>query len=194
MVSSEYQDFSALMDRAARVYRPSAPVSELVDDYWRALEAFPLVAVEAGLTKLLETAVHFPKPAEWRKAIPRRILASATYRVLSDGERTDYLRAKALSWEDAPCPCEPCVRAGVDEKPLRFAPCETLEQTWLDDTRQQVVVPGDWLHGELLQRWYAARDVYLALKTAWSDGRQPVGGWSHLRACSVDTDAAKVTT
>lgn len=47
----------------------------------------------------------------------------------------------------APCRCPECFQAGVSEKELRRDPRS-----------------GEWLHGQNLRRWYAARDEFFALK------------------------------
>lgn len=180
MTSSDFPAFSALMDRAAKIYRPPSPVAEIVDDYWRALEALPLGAVETGLERFLERGTRFPKPAEWRESCPRGL--KAHYPVLSPQERREYLKAQANGWDGPACGCAQCVQAGVSEKPTRYVPIDSDERAWLDEARQTWVVSGEWIHGFDLARFYQARaDFYEALfKVIGVRGSKPRGNAERL--------------
>jgi len=139
-----------------------AEVEQLVRTYFRALSDFTIESVEAGAKEWLVTGTKFPKPAEWRRAIPR---GKAMFDELSPADAREYFRALAKRFEDDPCNCVSCRLASVSHRMIRFVP-EYDENG--NDVRvrigEQVITRGHWAHGDELAAFYRARDEYMALK------------------------------
>jgi hypothetical protein len=82
-------------------------------------------------------------------------------------EADDLARATAWCFEDAPCGCVQCYAAGVTDRPLRFVPTELGPDEYeraFNLRTGKVEIVGHWAHGDELHRWYAARDVFFALR------------------------------
>jgi len=138
-----------------------AELGQLQRLYFRALDRFTIDQVEAAVEALTATATHFPKPAEWIKAVPRE---TSTLPPLEPDQAAEHRRAIALRYEDEPCGCFVCRQAGVSHRFLRFVAV-------LDDDGRDVralldgrpVTRGYWAHGDELRRYYEARDAFFAL-------------------------------
>jgi hypothetical protein len=131
--------------------------------YFKALRQFTLTQVQAGAEVCLQRNKHFPKPAEWIDAIPRRVQA-IDVPVLSDEDTRVYHRAEALRHEDLPCGCAACQEAHVEWKPLRFVPevnPDGSDRKVKDAIRDRIVTAGHWAHGwELARYWQAKGEFY----------------------------------
>jgi hypothetical protein len=152
MTEMQSLDFTRLMKRLAVIFRLRAEEGDfaaLAGSYFRALQRFELRDLERGADAWIQTQQRFPKPAEWRGAIPARTVEVP---FLSDDQAREQLRAEGLGYEDAPCRCPDCLAAGVNEKPLRFVPEERQGKIG-----ERIVTVGHWAHGFELFRWYDAR-------------------------------------
>lgn len=140
-------------------------IKQTAASYFKALRRYPLPLVQAGAEVCLQRNRHFPKPAEWIDAVPNPAAQqAAALPAMSESEAHEWHRAEKFRYQDEPCRCTECRRAGVDHRPLRFVP----EFTEHDTTRQvrdpfsnKTVVAGHWAHGEELDRWYAARQRFI---------------------------------
>jgi hypothetical protein len=152
--SREYRRLSAALER----YKQSpVELASKADAYFHVLKKYPLTAVIAKADQWLEREAKFPKPAEWAAVIVRRAVELP---VLSQDDAKDYRRAELLGWEDTPCGCSDCLKAGVHEKPLRFVPIEGRDGAYrkaTDPLLNRTVTAGHWAHGFELFRWYDAR-------------------------------------
>jgi len=130
--------------------------------YFNLLRHHSLEAVTAGANTYMATGKFFPKPAQWREAIPGSSLAE-TVPEMSHSEAREYLRASAKGWQDDPCGCPSCIEAGVTHRFLRHVPDEDRDGR---DVRMsiggRVVAQGHWAHGWELARWYAAKEAFTA--------------------------------
>jgi len=164
VTDSELFAFMATFRSLTRVFPLRGEEHEINDvgaSYFKAFHRFPLGAIQAGADRWIEQGKRFPKPAEWIDAIPRRT-TEPPMETLSADDAAIWLQAEQMRWEDAPCICRECVAADVTEKPLRFVPEFTANDT---DRRvklgERVVTAGHWAHGQELARWYRARaDFY----------------------------------
>jgi len=139
-------------------------IDRLTEDYFRTLRRFTLADVKAGADHWLAHGTKFPKPAEWSAAVPARIVAGDARQMTHD-EAIEWARADRLGFEDQPCLCSECVRAGVDEKPLRFVPDldgDDRDIKAFNPLRNHLVTSGHWAHGDELARWYEARATFYA--------------------------------
>jgi hypothetical protein len=140
-----------------------AEIQQVAASYFRVLMRCPLRAVEAGADAWIERGTRFPKPAEWLGAVPRQ--AGVGLLTMPEDAAAEYQRAAGLFYEDEPCSCHLCQKAGVSHRMLRYVPEQDRDG---NDAKMKlgdkVVVRGHWAHGDELKRWYAARDAFLALK------------------------------
>lgn len=130
--------------------------------YFNAMRRFPLSAVQAGAEVWLQQGKRFPKPAEWIESIPPRRQVAEVH-ALSDADAIAHMQAERLGYEDAPCHCEPCQRAGVTDQPLRYVP--DVEADGRDRKAligERVVTTGHWAHGEELAGYYRAKLAFWA--------------------------------
>jgi hypothetical protein len=163
VTDAELFAFGSIFQSVQLVFPLRGEESEIRDvrsSYFKALRRYDLRAVQAGADRWIQQGKRFPRPAEWIESIPQRPPASEIPELSSD-ETREYLRAEALRYEDHPCQCEACRRAGVTDKPLRFVPEFTADDR---DKKARigarVVVTGHWAHGEELARWYAAKEKF----------------------------------
>jgi hypothetical protein len=152
-------------------YRP-AEAEAITRTYADALAAWPLGDVQAAARAVTGKCKTFPKVADWIAEMPPpRASKPVELRYMTAGEMDEHQRAVACRFNDPPCHCAACRRAGVDARPLRFVPTlvapdgDELERAFNAD-RNHVEIVGHWAHGEELARWYAARDAFYALAPA----------------------------
>lgn len=138
----------------------------LARSYFRALQRFTVDEIKAGADVWTLRGKFFPKPAEWREAIPRPSVAQREALVpLAPTEAAEYLDAERRRWEGDTCSCRRCVGAGVSHRFLRYVPEVDVDERDLRGLiGERVVVRGRWLHGDELRRWYEARDAFMALR------------------------------
>jgi hypothetical protein len=163
LTDRDFQAFGNLVRRLGVVYR-TRDVDQMIASYFQALRANDLAALESGADAWMITGKFFPKPVEWRGAIPPASGPSAGQPpLMTPTQMRDSARAIALHWEDAPCGCPSCVEAKVHEKPLRYVPLVDADGTERRATHpgtRASVVLGRWAHGWELFRWYDARATF----------------------------------
>jgi len=171
MDDRDYETFDRAFRKLGVVFRlrlKEADLKELIATYFRILDGARLDAVLAGAKVCLTRCKTFPKPAEWLDALPKHVAPGAPateLRRMGAEEAEEWARAERLRWEDQPCACVACVAAGVSDRPIRFVPQFTPEDT--DDraihpAKQRPVTTGHWAHGEELARWYRAKEAFYA--------------------------------
>jgi len=130
--------------------------------YFKALKPYPIEAVERAAQQLVAShpAQKFPLPVDWLAKIPRElgVHAPSTLRILTDREAHEQREAFAVRCEGDPCSCRACTEAAVSTYPLRYVP-ESDVPVW-DPFRRERTLPGHWIHGAALARWYAARNEF----------------------------------
>lgn len=167
MNAGDEVQFAAVFSRLRSIFPlrgEHSEIQQIVQSYFRVLIRFPIRAVEAGADAWITTGTRFPKPAEWLGAIPRGSKL-ADILPMPEDEAAEHQRATNLFYEDEPCGCHLCAKAGVSHRMLRYVPDTDADGR---DARMKigdkVVVRGHWAHGEELKRWYAARDAFMSLK------------------------------
>lgn len=176
MTSDDLPGFHEVFRSLQRVFPlrgSETDLDRLVADYFRSLRRFGLPDVKAAADHWLAHGTKFPKPAEWIAAVPRRPVTDEA-RQMSRDEAQEHRRAELMAFEDQPCLCAECVRAGVDEKPLRFVPefdGDDREVKAFSPLSQRLVTAGHWAHGEELARWYDSRATFYAKFIEWTGAR-----------------------
>ena len=166
-------------------------IGTLSKAYFQALRRFSIPELQAGADAWTQRGKFFPKPAEWREAIPRMAVVAAALVPLTPVDAAEYLDAERRQYEGDPCSCRRCVSAGVDHRFTRYVP-EADEHG--RDLRgligERAVVRGRWLHGDDLKRWYEARDSFMAkFQQIAASRRMPNASGADLRA-TLDKAAA----
>lgn len=166
MTDSDYFAFSALIRRVAALFRVRCDTEDFkatTQSYFQALKKIQLADLERAADAWIERETKFPKPVEWRMAIPRH---AVELQPMSDTDAREYARAESRWWTDDPCNCRDCVAAGVNEKPLRFVPDfddNGVEIRRRDPIGDRVVITGHWAHGWELFRTCEAEGVFWAI-------------------------------
>lgn len=158
MVDGDLSDFVNLMRDLARVFPLRGDIDHVSRFYFNTMKAYPLAALRAGAEEWMGRGKYFPKPVDWKEAIPKR--APTDIPRMSAGEAHHWRRAEKLAWEDDPCGCQSCVESGVNEKPLRFVPEFTdndRDRKVVEPLSDRVVTAGHWAHGQELFRLYNTR-------------------------------------
>jgi hypothetical protein len=152
----EFRRLSAALEK----YRQApGEIDAKIDAYFHVLKAHSLLDVKAKADTWLQTQTKMPKPAEWAGVIIRR---EVDVPVMLEREAREWRQAELSRWQGEPCGCQSCVEAGVNEKPLRFAPIfdgDTARQV-KEPLSGRIVTAGMWLHGWPLFRWYDARATF----------------------------------
>ncbi len=144
-----------------------AETTDIGRAYFKTLRKFPLDQVKLGADNCMATMEKFPKPAEWMKHIPRRI-PGPEIPVLTATEESEWRHAESLGYEGECCRCAMCRELGADTLKTRFVPLDPEEPAMMADRR---VLRGQWIHGEPLQRWYAAKAAFWASFDRMADGK-----------------------
>lgn len=161
MIQTDGTAFRGQLTRLARLMRPPAPVEDLVAEYWRVLEPLSLEEFTAAVTHWIDDETRFPKPADLKiSARSRQRHAPSVLPLASVMERDAYLDAERTYWERPPCTCLECHAAQVDEHARRFVPREETDRVLLSANTDRTMIPGGWVHGVALARWYAARATF----------------------------------
>lgn len=171
MTDDQRPDFDQAFQRVISHYRlkmRAGEATELARTYFRLLEAHPLdLVVTAGVSWMARQR-KFPKAVDWLDLIEtgKGPSAPADARRMSVSECDQYDAAERLCFEDQPCGCAECCRAGVDDLPTRLVPTlldgEGDERAY-NPRRERMQIVGHWCHGAELRRWYDARDAFYAL-------------------------------
>jgi len=184
MTEIDFATFEVAFERMVTAFRTKLTVKETRDMpriYFRALQTYPLDVVLLAGKWCVDNRKRLPQIVDWIEVLASRTPATGPVdaRQMRVDESEAHDRAAALCYADAPCLCLECQAAGVDHLELRFVPTErsdTYERAY-NPRRAKVEVVGHWAHGVELQRWYAARDAFNALRDA-----HPVRGMRLLAA------------
>lgn len=171
MTDFDYEPFGAAFGRVMSAFRVKLHATEreeLTRTYFTILAEHAIEDVIAAGKRCLKKHRTFPKPADWLGELAATTMPTCPpdRRVMRVEEADELARAAALNWEDQPCLCHECVRASVDDRPLRFVPTEVGEdelERAFNGRRGVVEIVGHWAHGEELARWYAAREAFYGL-------------------------------
>jgi hypothetical protein len=166
MTEAEFQNFSTAFSRMCGHYRVKLSKNEAMDltrTYFKLLEPHAFDDVVRTAKTLMETSKRMPLAADWLDLLTKRTShTAADVRYMTVSEMDEYDFAQRTFCIGQPCLCPDCVRAGVDDHPLRFVPT-----TYGDDfdialhTRLNRRLPsGHWAHGEELARWYRERERF----------------------------------
>ena len=130
--------------------------SKKLDVYFHVLKKFSLQDVQIKASRWLEKETKFPSAAEWAGVVSIRAVELA---LMTPAEWAEHMHAEQLGYEGECCECVLCVRAGVNEKPLRYVPTldrdeRTIQR--LDPSGKKPVTVGHWAHGGELAGYYRA--------------------------------------
>jgi hypothetical protein len=181
----DFATFEVAFERMVTAFRTKLTVKETRDMpriYFRALQTYPLDVVLLAGKWCVDHRKKLPPIVDWIEVLASRTPSTgpADARHMRVDELNAHERAAGLCYADAPCSCLECQAAGVDHLELRFVPTEmhdtAYERAYNARTKNLELV-GHWAHGVELQRWYAARDAFNALRDA-----HPVRGMRLLAA------------
>lgn len=163
MIDADLTEFNQVFEDVRRVFplrSDELETRQLVTAYFAALRRFPLSRVRDGAESCIAFGKRFPRPVEWRDAIPEPG-AGAQLPELTVLEASDYAAAERRGFEGEPCGCLACREAGVEHRFTRFVPDEDRDgQIVKARIGDRVVTRGHWAHGFELHRWYLARDRF----------------------------------
>ncbi len=171
MTDFDFLKFTQAFGRVITAFRIKLTGSEreeLTRTYFKILDAHAIDDVIAAGKRCIEKMRTFPKAADWLAELAQTQTATCPpdRRTMRVDEADELARATALRYDDQPCLCAACCRAGVDDRSLRFVPSEfspdELERAFNPRT-SRVEVVGHWAHGEELARWYLARETFYGL-------------------------------
>jgi hypothetical protein len=171
MTDFDFAKFETAFGRVLTAFRVKLQTKErddLTRTYFKILDAHAIDDVIAAGKRCIEKLRTFPKAVDWLDALGHTAVNTcpADRRSMSVDEADELARAVALRFEDHPCLCSECCRAGVDDRPLRFVPSsfgpEELERAFNPRTGKVEIV-GHWAHGEELARWYEHRGAFQGL-------------------------------
>jgi hypothetical protein len=159
------QAFGRLMTLFRLKLRP-AERDELTRTYFKLLEPHDIADVVDAGARCAKKNRTFPKPVDWLAELAPVPASCPQDRRQMRADEIDALEwATAMRYQDQPCLCAECVRAGIDDQPLRYVPTEIgddeLERAF-NPRNGRVEVVGHWAHGDELARWYRARAAFYA--------------------------------
>jgi hypothetical protein len=175
MTEGDYSTFATAFGRVCGAFGKKGTrldQEELTRTYFRVLDAHPLDAVIRTGRRLVETGRKFPLAVDWLDAVTRPPTVERDVRQMTTSEVDAYAAAERARWTGQPCRCRECVRAGVDDRELRYVPtlkqffgdlADATEETAFNPRRKVEQIVGHWAHGEELARWYAAREAFVQL-------------------------------
>jgi hypothetical protein len=99
-----------------------AEIGSLSKAYFTSLRRFSIPELQAGADAWIQRGKFFPKPAEWREAIPRAVSVTVALSPLTPVETAEYLDAERRHFEGDTCACRRCSSAGVTHRFLRYVP------------------------------------------------------------------------
>ncbi len=162
MQDIELHAFLAIFEDLLKVFPKRADdVEGLSKAYFSALRGFTISQLRAGADVWIQRGKFFPKPGEWREAIPQG--SRIELAEMSPAEASAHIHARARGYEGEPCHCQACVAAGVTHRFVRHVPDYDADG---NDVRMLLngiaVTRGHWAHGEELVRFYAAKEAFTA--------------------------------
>jgi len=174
MTDFDFAQFEKAFGRLMTLFRLKlrpAEREELTRTYFKLLEAHDIADVLEAGARCGQKNRTFPKPVDWLAELDPMPAACPQDRRQMRVEEIDALdRATAMRYEDHPCLCSECVRAGIDDQPLRYVPTELTDDEYeraFNPRRGHLEVVGHWAHGDELARWYRARaELYATWRRA----------------------------
>lgn len=173
MTDADLFPFMAIFTMMTKVFPFRADGDEARDisrAYFKTLKSFPLDLVKIGADNCIAGMEKFPKPAEWKKHIPRRMPGAELQR-LTAAEESAWRHAEQLGYEGGCCTCAECVAIGAHTLPTRFVPLEPEEPAMMGD---RAILRGEWIHAEPLVRWHLAREEFWSKFSASRFGKDIV--------------------
>lgn len=172
MTDFDFDTFASSLTRVMAAFPKfrlqPAKVTELTQIYFDVLKAHDIADVLLAGKACINKHKTFPAVADWLAELPPTARARpADVRQMRADEVDEHETARQLGYEDEPCLCAECERAGVMHRPLRFVPLERGDgehERAYNPRRKQMEIVGLWIHGEDLRRFYAARDAFYALR------------------------------
>ena len=170
MIESDRATFDSAFRRVCGAFRlrfKATEAEDLTRTYFKILEPYPLDRVLLAGKQCMTTSRKFPLAADWVAAVADLALSASPLdvRQMTTDELDEHEAAERARWDGQPCLCVACVRANVDDRPLRFVPTHATfseDERAFNPRRKHVQVVGHWAHGEELLRWYVARAAFYA--------------------------------
>jgi hypothetical protein len=175
MTEAEFVNFGEVIKRMSVVFRqrlPKLEATELTRTYFKLLEPYLFVDVVRTARTLMQTTHRFPLVAEWLALLNARQEppSGPNVRVMTVTEVQEYTHAERDKFAGQPCLCSDCIRAGVDDLPLRYAPItfgDGAHDLAFNQQAKRTQPAGEWLHGEALAGWYRARQAFFGLRARY---------------------------
>lgn len=176
MTSADLGAFSEMFHELAsmfRLYGTEEQKTATLSAYFETLRSYPLERVRRGYEQLKTTATKWPVPAAWIAAMPRgdNALPLMDWRQVKASND-----AEQLFYEGSLCHCVECAAAHATHLPLRYVPVLNADGDVIPmkhPARSQPVLLGEWIHGQRLRNWYAARaEFYQKLQSLKPGVRQ----------------------
>ncbi len=170
MIDTDFGTFERAFGRVCGAFRLRFKANEAEDltrTYFKILEPYPLDRVLLAGKHVMTVSRKFPLAADWVAAVADLAVSASPLdvRQMTTDELDEHEAAERARWDGQPCLCVACVRANVDDRPLRFVPTHATfseDERAFNPRRKHVQVVGHWAHGEELLRWYAARATFYA--------------------------------
>ena len=172
MTESDFGTFERAFGRVCGAFRlrfKATEAEDLTRTDVRLLEPYPLDRVLLAGKQCMTTSRKFPLAADWVAAVAALTDSTPSdVRQMSTDELDEHEAAERARWDGQPYKaslCVACVRANVDDQPLRFVPTHatvTEDERAFNPRRKHVQTVGHWAHGEELLRWYVARAAFYA--------------------------------
>lgn len=170
MTSHDLPSFSVCFDRLSRLSLNFSPRQDdrehVKSEYFEALRAYPITAIEAATDRLRDTCTTWPKIPDWIAALPATGSVSQLP-LATEAEMREVEQAEGWVYNQPEvCHCTDCMAADC-HMPPRYVPRENRDGTVVTvqhpSRPSRPIVLGIFLHGEPLKRWYAARAAFFAL-------------------------------
>jgi hypothetical protein len=149
---------------AAQVRWKAEDYAERLGMYFRRLRCAPVDDVAKAAATWFDSNKKFPAIADWLALLGHPQLdheLPSGERVMGITEQAEWDAAMKVICQRAPCTCLACQAAGVDTRDQRFVPVEDRDgyvKAW-HSRKKELVVVGEWIHGEALKHWYAAKQA-----------------------------------
>ena len=170
MTEADFQTFATAFGRMCSMFRVRLKANEAIDltrTYFKLLEPHGLDDVLRTGRTLMETEHKLPLAVDWLDRLNRRSVQVTTtdddLRQMTVSELEEWWQAEQHGFLGQPCLCPECVRAGVDDRPLRFVPTtfgDGVEDIAYNPRAKRRQLTGHWAHGEELRAWYQACEQF----------------------------------